>query len=327
MAVYVAYGPPGSGKSYFAVWWSRRAILRKRRVFCTFPMAGTRGLLTLAHAWCEEFAGSDFIVDEAGSMFNSRDFANLDPLVFGALTHSRHQDVNIIFLCQHPMYLESNFRRVAETFIRIQRIGPSGERARSRKGMKRSLLTKLSEPLGFAYSYFTAGSFTAEYTLKPKSRPKRVHLAGFNHRYAALYDSFNHVPPPSLRRSVQELQASAAACAAIEPWQFRDGKPLPVAVPDLTSLSFPIRDSDVQQEIATAKELDKMRLLKAEVKEQARIDMLAQMGYLNPTDAKAHMTIRYTPSLPLSGPLPSPRRLAGGDGYGEETPIIEEEAS
>jgi len=232
--VSIIFGDIGSGKTMYAVRLMAQGMRRGRRQYSSFPCAYAAPLLSIAHSWCEPFAGSDMTWDEAASDFNARDFKELDRLAWGALSHSRHQDVRIRLIAQHPATLDTNLRRLATRFVHVHRVGPSGEAARPiHLGDSPLSLPWWRRPWWFKIRVFGRKAFGREFELMPSARPLLTMRVPFNSVIAASYSSWADNVPPSLQADVDSLRAGAAACASLPRYQFLNGRPLRSKVPPL----------------------------------------------------------------------------------------------
>jgi len=194
-------------------------------------------LLTLAHAWCPEFAGSDFTFDEASSSFHAQDFADLDQLVAGALTHARHQRVRVRLVTPAIADLETRMRRLATVFLLCKRIGPGGEGEDLPPGPRFPLLRffprRAPRPRGFRVFAFKRSDYNADWTLKEKVVPFARWRYPFSAAIASAYDSHSDHVDERLARQVDALRAGAKVAVDLPRFQFLNGKVLPLALPPL----------------------------------------------------------------------------------------------
>lgn len=269
--VSVICGPLGGGKTMYATKVLQEERRKGRRQYCTYQTPGARPLLALAHAWCPEFSGSDFTVDEAGSTYNARDTKDLDLLAFGAISHARHQDVRVRFIVQHPAMLDIQFRRLCERYIFVRRFGPSGEYAR-----RNPSAPWWRRPWGFGAFAYRPGDLDPEtMDVKAGKRPFKREWFRFSPTLAASYDSFNHVVPVNLLADFEALRRGAAACAALPEFVFLNGRPQAIKLPT----------QDVIWPVSAASAASRFRHAEEAAARSARISFLRSIGYFSVEDA------------------------------------------
>jgi len=268
--VSIITGAVGGGKTMYATRLLRQES-KRRRQYCTYQTPYARPLLTIAHAWCEEFAHSDFTVDESGSSFSARDTKDLDLLAFGAISHARHQDVRVRFICQHPAMLDIQFRRLAEVYILVRRHGPGGEYAKNHPDA-----AFWRRPWWFTARHYRPMDFSPDnMELLPNAKPIHTERFGFDRTLANSYDSFNHVVPINLIEDFRTLRAGAAACAALPEYRFINGRPAPLIIPD-ESVWWPV---------AAVSAATKFKAAQENVARVARLEFLQSIGYFAPDAA------------------------------------------
>lgn len=121
-------GLPGNGKTLYALSWLRdKAAKEGRQVY----YSGVTDLLipgwielTDPTEWPKLPKGSILLVDEAQRIFRPRMHGANVPAFVAALETHRHLGVDLVFITQHPMLVDSNVRRlVGQHFHVIRKFG------------------------------------------------------------------------------------------------------------------------------------------------------------------------------------------------------------
>lgn len=110
-------GLPGNGKTLYALNWVKaKAEKEGRPVF----YSGIRDLNTAVlpwtefepERWMELPAGSIVVIDECQRVFRPRMHGTAVPPFVAALETHRHLGIDLVFITQHPMLVDSNVRRL-----------------------------------------------------------------------------------------------------------------------------------------------------------------------------------------------------------------------
>lgn len=114
-------GLPGTGKTAFAV--SELMMIKDRPIFVdgikdlTIPHEKADSILEW-HNWLPD--GSILVVDEAQRIFRPRSNGSLVPVAISELETHRHKGVDIWFITQNPLLLDSNIRRLVGRHLHIR---------------------------------------------------------------------------------------------------------------------------------------------------------------------------------------------------------------
>lgn len=185
----------------------------------------------------------------------------------------------------------------------MTRVGPSGQAVRERmvrildeqgKEVGRYLpkdrrVPFWKRPWWFELRYYTGEDYQDDFKLKPGAHPSRVKRFRFTWELMGSFNSFNHLPPPSLVYLLDELGKWAPQMANLDAWRL-DGRGAltQVAVPDefYKSLMFPVSTAQVEQELKAQKQrLDTQR--------QEVIDMVREIQLRNLDVLPASEVTRY----------------------------------
>lgn len=110
-------GLPGNGKTLYALNWVKaKAEKEGRPVF----YSGIKDLNTAVlpwtefepEKWAELPAGSIVVIDECQRVFRPRMHGTAVPPFVAALETHRHLGIDLVFITQHPMLVDSNVRRL-----------------------------------------------------------------------------------------------------------------------------------------------------------------------------------------------------------------------
>jgi zona occludens toxin len=121
-------GLPGNGKTLYALTWLRdRAMKEGRQVY----YSGIKDLLIPGwieienpEQWASVPTNSIVVVDEAQRIFRPRMHGSKVPDFVAALETHRHLGIDLVFITQHPMLVDSNVRRlVGQHFHVIRKFG------------------------------------------------------------------------------------------------------------------------------------------------------------------------------------------------------------
>ena len=132
--VNIYFGVPGSGKTTFAAWLSRRDLRRKGKVWSNVPITGTYKLDVTADIGVHHIEKGRIIIDEAGIEYNNRNYKNLPLRQIEFFKYHRHYSTAIDVFSQSYEDMDITLRRLAQNyyvvtksrlpfFIKIRSIG------------------------------------------------------------------------------------------------------------------------------------------------------------------------------------------------------------
>ena len=132
--VNIYFGVPGSGKTTFAAWLSRRDLRRKGKVWSNVPITGTYKLDVNKDIGVNHIEKGRIIIDEAGIEYNNRNFKSLPLRQIEFFKYHRHYSTAIDVFSQSYEDMDITLRRLAQNyyvvtksrlpyFIKIRSIG------------------------------------------------------------------------------------------------------------------------------------------------------------------------------------------------------------
>lgn len=118
-------GLPGNGKTLYALTWLMEKAAKEGRQVYYNGIADLRvpGWIECVdpEKWAEIPTGSILIIDEAQRVFRPRMHGKEVPPFVAALETHRHLGVDLVFITQHPMLIESNVRRLCGQHFHVIR--------------------------------------------------------------------------------------------------------------------------------------------------------------------------------------------------------------
>ena len=114
--VNIYFGVPGSGKTTFAAWLSRRDLRRKGKVWSNVPITGTYKLDVTADIGVHHIEKGRIIIDEAGIEYNNRDYKTLPKNNIYFFKYHRHYKDNVYVFSQSYDDMDITIRRLAARF-------------------------------------------------------------------------------------------------------------------------------------------------------------------------------------------------------------------
>lgn len=137
--IYLITGTPGDGKSLRAVWYAEQFLREGRAVFGNIrgyarqaPIPGMSPLVKdkdgrwsggVGGDWRLTPNGSVVIYDEAQHDFSQRDNRSAVPVIVRAMETHRHTGHDLIFVTQHPNYIDHWLRRLVGRHDHLRRLG------------------------------------------------------------------------------------------------------------------------------------------------------------------------------------------------------------
>lgn len=115
--VYILYGLPGAGKSYFLACLADDYRRAGYPVACNYPIKFTHELKPENINTDLLLSGSVLLIDEAHSIFNSRGFKNFTKTMHEFFSMHRHLGNRLVLATQHPARLDLVIREIADSFI------------------------------------------------------------------------------------------------------------------------------------------------------------------------------------------------------------------
>lgn len=123
--IYIIWGHPGQGKSYFGTAMAVRGLEEGRKVFTNYPVV-YRGKST--YIWQPEFAGlpspptgATIVIDEAYRNYNSRKFSGFSVQEHTYFATNRHNNLEIYLIAQNPARIDVTIREISQ-FILMKKV-------------------------------------------------------------------------------------------------------------------------------------------------------------------------------------------------------------
>lgn len=123
--IYIIWGHPGQGKSFFGTAMAVRGLEAGKKVFTNYPVfTGKKSSLI----WRPEFAGlpnpptrCTIIIDEAYRNYNSRKFAGFTIAEHTYFATNRHNELDIYLIAQNPARIDVTIREISQ-FILMKKV-------------------------------------------------------------------------------------------------------------------------------------------------------------------------------------------------------------
>ena len=116
----IYFGVPGSGKTTFAAWLSKKRLKKKGKVFSNVPIKG-------AYKICREDIGAYdisnglLIFDEVGVEYNNRDFKNFTDREVYFFKFHRHYHVDVALFSQDWEDMDKKLQKLATHYYYIRK--------------------------------------------------------------------------------------------------------------------------------------------------------------------------------------------------------------
>lgn len=98
--IYGVFGKPGSGKTTYLAYLSRKLRRKHPVIYSTEEIKGTILIKPEQIGYFKPEPGSVFLIDEIGTIFNSRDFKKFSAQVRDFFALHRHYDCDIYWVSQ-----------------------------------------------------------------------------------------------------------------------------------------------------------------------------------------------------------------------------------
>lgn len=173
--IYLIWGPPGAGKTYFATREALRQRRKGRAVYSNYPIVDPRSGWS-AYVWQPEYVyetvtDAVLVIDEAYRDYNSREYKKFNVDMHTFFATQRHNNLDIFLIAQNPARIDVIIREIVNVFYYV--------RAWWR-------LPVLGHPLGF-----TATGYLDEEDMRSRSKDavysRERYL--FSRRVARSYDT------------------------------------------------------------------------------------------------------------------------------------------
>lgn len=124
--IYIVWGVPGAGKTFYATWRALREMKRKKgkKVISNYPIYDKKNK-QYSYKWKPEYVyesvyDSLIIVDEAYRDYNARNFKNFDMDMHTFFATNRHNGNDFIIIAQNPARIDTVIREMANFFYYVQ---------------------------------------------------------------------------------------------------------------------------------------------------------------------------------------------------------------
>lgn len=127
--IYIIWGPPGAGKSYYATRWAvselNRTGKRAKKVYSNYPIVQKKKNKVLSsYKWKPELVyeniyNSIVFIDEAYRDYNSRDYRNFTDDLQVFFSTQRHNDDDLVLISPNPARIDKVIREMTNLFIYI----------------------------------------------------------------------------------------------------------------------------------------------------------------------------------------------------------------
>lgn len=117
----IYFGVPGSGKTTFAAYLSRKRLKKKGTVFSNVPIKGTYQLNPVEDLGTYDTSNALIIVDEAGIEYNNRNFKNFKKNNLEFYKYHRHYKCDVAIFSQDYADMDLKLRKLATQYFLVQK--------------------------------------------------------------------------------------------------------------------------------------------------------------------------------------------------------------
>lgn len=119
--ISVYFGVPGSGKTTFAAYLSKKDRKKGRKVWSNVPITGTYKLDCKDDLGTYAIENGSILIDEAGIDFNNRAYKSLPQKVITYLKYHRHWRTSIDVFSQSHEDMDITIRRLAQRYFVVKK--------------------------------------------------------------------------------------------------------------------------------------------------------------------------------------------------------------
>ena len=263
MSVIILTGRPRQGKGIAAAWFAQQAMSSGRTVVADYFMEGALRLYSYNDIASSHFQACLFIFDEAGSTFAARETMSLDQLVFASATMHGHVGVDVIMQAQSLMFVDIQWRRLAEFVIVVKRFGPdghynvkailSGEKPEITNGKVRDTRVPwYKRPWFHRLEYYHVMDFNEYGELKANAKPRKTQWIMWTRKLARMYNTQQIMVPPHLAKAY-EVEVSNSFIRRWSTKPMRKGEVLSQhELAHIPTQVFVNKDGDIEQDHRSA---------------------------------------------------------------------------
>lgn len=127
--IYLVWGPPGAGKSYYATKWALEELQRRKKqkhVFSNYPIIKKRKKNVLSsYIWKPELVYENILdalvfVDESYRDYNCHNHKDFDEDTHLFFSAQRHNDNDLVLLTHNPARINLIIREITNDFIFVK---------------------------------------------------------------------------------------------------------------------------------------------------------------------------------------------------------------
>ncbi len=117
----VYFGVPGSGKTTFAAYLSKKRLKRKGQVYSNVPIKGTYQLNPVQDLGTYDVSNALVIIDEAGIEYNNRNFKDFKKNNLEFYKYHRHYKCDVAIFSQDYADMDLKLRKLATRYFLVKK--------------------------------------------------------------------------------------------------------------------------------------------------------------------------------------------------------------
>ena len=121
LSVDIYFGVPGSGKTTFAAWLTKRCLKHKIPVYSNVPITGSYRINPHEDLGKFQISDAQIIIDEAGIDYNNRSYKTLALDEITYFKYHRHYRPSIAVFSQSYDDMDITLRRLAQSFYVVSK--------------------------------------------------------------------------------------------------------------------------------------------------------------------------------------------------------------
>lgn len=123
--IYLIWGPPGAGKTYFATREALRQHGKGRSVYSNYPVVDARSGWS-SYVWKPEYiyetvTDAVIIIDEAYRDYSSREYRKFNADMHTFFATQRHNDLDVFLIAQNPARIDVVIREIVNVFYYVRK--------------------------------------------------------------------------------------------------------------------------------------------------------------------------------------------------------------